>query len=51
MPDAYQDHPLQGNWNGYRDAHLEPDGLLLYRVVDDELHLVRTGSHADLFRG
>jgi len=50
LPEAYQDHPLRGNWNGYRDAHIEPDWLLLYRIVDDELHLTRTGSHADLFR-
>jgi len=49
LPDSYQDHPLRGNWKGYRDAHIEPDWLLLYSVVDDELHLARTGSHADLF--
>ncbi|HSM28533.1 MAG TPA: type II toxin-antitoxin system YafQ family toxin [Thioalkalivibrio sp.] len=50
LPEAYQDHSLRGNWRGYRDAHIEPDWLLLYRVVGDELHLARTGSHADLFR-
>ncbi|MGJ7457498.1 type II toxin-antitoxin system YafQ family toxin [Halomonas sp. MA07-2] len=50
LPDAYQDHSLHGNWKGYRDAHIEPDWLLLYCVVDDELYLARTGSHADLFR-
>ncbi|MAY73090.1 MAG: type II toxin-antitoxin system mRNA interferase toxin, RelE/StbE family [Halomonas sp.] len=50
LPDTYQDHALQGNWKGYRDAHIEPDWLLLYRVVDDQLQLARTGSHADLFR-
>lgn len=49
LPDAYQDHPLRGKWKKYRNAHIEPDWLLLYRIVDDELHLVRTGSHADLF--
>lgn len=49
LPDAYQDHPLRGKWKEYRDAHIEADWLLLYRIVDDELHLVRTGSHADLF--
>jgi mRNA interferase YafQ len=50
LPDRYQDHPLKGNWKGYRDAHIELDWLLIYRVADDdELHLVRTGSHADLF--
>lgn len=48
--EEYQDHPLRGNWKGYRDAHLEPDWLLIYRVVGDELHLVRTGTHADLFK-
>lgn len=50
LPEAYQDHSLRGNWRGYRAAHIEPDWLLLYRVVGDELHLARTGSHADLFR-
>jgi len=40
---------LKGDWRGYRDAHIEPDWLLIYRVADNELHLVRTGSHADLF--
>lgn len=50
LPVAYQDHPLRGNWKGYRDAHIEPDWLLLYRVVGDELQLARTGTHADLFQ-
>lgn len=50
LPGTYQDHLLRGDWKGYRDAHIEPDWLLLYRVVGDELHLARTGSHADLFR-
>jgi mRNA interferase YafQ len=49
LPERYRDHPLRGNWKGYRDAHIEPDWLLIYRIVGDELHLVRTGSHADLF--
>ena len=50
LPAYYSDHPLKGNWRGYRDAHIEPDWLLLYRVVGNELHLARTGSHADLFQ-
>ncbi|MGH9485875.1 MAG: type II toxin-antitoxin system YafQ family toxin [Terriglobales bacterium] len=45
----YQDHPLKGVWKGYRDAHIGPDWLLIYRIVGDELQLVRTGTHADLF--
>ena len=38
LPAYYSDHPLKGNWKGYRDAHIEPDWLLLYRVVGNELH-------------
>jgi mRNA interferase YafQ len=49
LPASYKDHPLKGNWKGYRDAHIEPDWLLIYRVAGDEIHLARTGSHADLF--
>ena len=43
------DNPLRGVWRSYREAHVEPDWLLIYRVEGNELHLVRTGSHADLF--
>lgn len=50
LPEAHQNHPLRGNWKGYRDARIEPDWLLLYRVNDDELQLARTGTHADLFQ-
>lgn len=49
LPERYKDHPLKGDWNGYRDAHIEPDWLLIYRIVGVELHLARTGTHADLF--
>ncbi len=49
LPAAYKDHPLRGNWQGWRDLHLEPDWLLLYRVEGNELQLARTGTHSDLF--
>jgi mRNA interferase YafQ len=49
LPASCKDHPLKGDWQGYRDAHIEPDWLLIYRIAGDELHLARTGSHADLF--
>ena len=49
LPERLHDHPLRGDWKGYRDLHLEPDWLLIYRVTGEELHLARTGSHADLF--
>lgn len=50
LPGRYRDHPLKGNWQGHREFHVEPDWLVIYRVKGDELQLVRTGSHADLFK-
>jgi mRNA interferase YafQ len=49
LPKRYKDHPLKGDWSGFRDAHIEPDWLLIYRIQGEELQLARTGTHADLF--
>jgi mRNA interferase YafQ len=49
LPLGYRDHALRGDWTGFRDLHIEPDWLLLYRIDGDELQLARTGTHADLF--
>ncbi len=50
LPIANRDHPLAGEWNGYRDCHLRPDLVLIYRLPDaNTLQLVRLGSHAELF--
>ena len=50
LPARYKDHPLSGEWSDYRDCHIEPDWLLIYKVDGDSLYLVRTGTHSDLFR-
>ncbi|MCD7959387.1 MAG: type II toxin-antitoxin system YafQ family toxin [Ruminococcus sp.] len=51
LPEKYLDHPLKGNYLGYRECHIQPDWLLIYKVQEEKLVLVavRTGSHADLF--
>ncbi len=51
LPARYRDHALLGDFKGFRDCHLEPDWLLIYALSDDgeSIHLVRTGTHADLF--
>ena len=51
LPQKYLDHPLKGNWKGFRECHVAPDWLLVYRYEADTLILVlqRTGSHSDLF--
>ena len=50
LPPKFKDHPLSGDWISYRDCHVEPDWLLIYKVDGEELILARTGTHADLFR-
>jgi len=47
----YRDHTLSGDYDGYRECHIEPDWLLVYAIYDDclVLALARTGTHSDLF--
>jgi mRNA interferase YafQ len=49
LDERYRDHTLVGNWKGFRECHIQPDWLLIYRIESDELQLARTGSHAELF--
>ncbi len=46
----YRDHYLVGQYKGSRECHIEPDWLLIYEITDEELVLIRTGTHSDLFR-
>jgi mRNA interferase YafQ len=50
LPENSRDHTLIGDWAGYRECHLKPDLLLIYRKPDaDTLRLARLGSHSELF--
>jgi mRNA interferase YafQ len=50
LPPRNRDHELSGNWKGYRECHLKPNLLLIYRKPDaDTLRLARLGSHSELF--
>ncbi|MBP7710094.1 MAG: type II toxin-antitoxin system YafQ family toxin [Rickettsiales bacterium] len=50
LPEKYKDHKLQGNFEGCRECHLEPDWLLIYRTLKTEILFERTGTHSDLFK-
>ena len=43
-------HPLTGDYSSYEECHIAPDWLLIYQQTENELVLVRTGTHSDLFR-
>ena len=51
LPDKNRDHSLTGDYIGFRECHIRPDWLLVYRVDGEDLvlFLFRTGSHTDLF--
>ncbi|MDR2001182.1 MAG: type II toxin-antitoxin system YafQ family toxin [Zoogloeaceae bacterium] len=45
----HRDHALSGDWTDYRDCHVKPDFVLIYRKSDaNTLQLVRLGSHSEL---
>jgi mRNA interferase YafQ len=50
LPNNNRDHALSGDWVGYRECHIKPDLLLIYRKPGaDTLRLARLGSHSELF--
>jgi mRNA interferase YafQ len=52
LPDKLRDHKLTGSLKEYRELHIEPDWLLIYRIDEneEELKLPRLGSHSELYR-
>lgn len=50
LEEKYRDHGLVGNYIGFRECHIQPDWLLIYRADKETLILTaaRTGSHSDL---
>lgn len=51
LEERFRDHALTGNYSGFRECHIRPDWLLIYRITENELmlFLTRTGTHSDLF--
>ncbi len=50
LTNRYADHRLTGDWSGYRDCHVKPDLVLIYKIDSNTLKLARIGSHSELFR-
>jgi mRNA interferase YafQ len=50
LAEKYVDHGLTGNWSNYRDCHVKPDLVLIYKIENDILKLARVGTHNALFR-
>ncbi len=52
LDNKYKDHGLKGAFSSFRECHIKPDWLLIYRIESNrlELFLFRTGSHSDLYK-
>jgi mRNA interferase YafQ len=51
LPPKNNDHALRGNYSGFRECHITPEWLLIYKIEKDilTLSLARTGTHSELF--
>lgn len=49
LPPEAKDHSLEGEWCDFREFHISGDLLIIYRIDDNILNLVRIGSHSQLF--
>lgn len=49
----HKDHPLQGEWENFRDCHVEGDWVLIYKLEKDEhretITFCATDNHSNLF--
>lgn len=46
----HRPHKLSGKWEAFWECHIEPDWLLIYLQTNEELTLIRSGTHSDLFK-
>ncbi|GAA9867763.1 type II toxin-antitoxin system mRNA interferase toxin, RelE/StbE family [Helicobacter pylori] len=49
LDEKFKDHALVGEYKGCRECHIKPDVLLVYRIQNNVLTLVRLDSHSELF--
>ncbi len=49
LPPESLNHKLKGKWSDFMEFHVSGDLLVIYRIEEDTLQLVRIGSHSQLF--
>jgi mRNA interferase YafQ len=50
LPSKYRLHKLRGPYSGFLECHVKPDLLMIFRLEDNSVYLLRLGSHSELFR-
>ncbi|KEA46405.1 type II toxin-antitoxin system RelE/ParE family toxin [Campylobacter mucosalis] len=51
LEQKHKDHQLKGKYKDFRECHIKPDLLLVYKIDNGvlALYLMQVGSHSDLF--
>ena len=52
LPPEKRDYPISGTWVGFRECHVQPDFLLIYKKDNENnsIRFERVGTHSELFR-
>lgn len=50
LPSESRDHELTGNYKDTKEFHISGDLLVVYRIEDSTLELLRIGTHSQLFK-
>jgi mRNA interferase YafQ len=50
LPIEAREHTLLGEWKTFREFHLSGDILVIYKIINDDLILIRLGSHSQIFK-
>jgi len=50
VPEKFKPHKLSGKYSNCWECHIESDWLLIWHIhSENEIYLIRTGTHSDLF--
>ena len=50
LPNEALDHALKGEYKDTKEFHISGDLLVIYRLENNTLELLRVGTHSQLFR-
>ena len=50
LPVKYKEHNLIGNYKNFQECHLRSDILMIYKLDEYSITLIRIGTHSELFK-
>lgn len=50
LPISAKNHKLKGKYKNQQEFHIGGDILVIYEIIDNQLKLLRIGTHSQLFK-